>query len=70
MNPNFQMSEAEVQDLVGLDMEQARARVEAKGGIFRVSVEDGVSYPITADLRDDRVDVSVEKGKVTAAGIS
>jgi hypothetical protein len=48
---------------------QARRRVTATGWAFRVLIEDGVSRPSTADLRSDRVNVTVIKGKVTAAGI-
>ncbi len=70
MNLDFHMSEEELQDLVGLPVKDACQKVENKGGLFRIVGEDGVSYPGTADVRLDRVDVAVEKGLVTGAQIS
>lgn len=63
------MSEEEVEALVGLTVEEARRRVEAKGWRLRVLSEDGVGRPSTADLRDDRVNVAVSAGKVTQVGV-
>jgi hypothetical protein len=63
------MSEDEAKTLVGLTLEEARQRAAAKGSTIRVCSRDGVSFPGTADLRPERVDVHVENDKVTAAFI-
>src|SRR4051812_19254771 len=43
------MNAEEVEALVGLAVEEARRRVEARGWHFRVLIEDGVGLPATAD---------------------
>jgi hypothetical protein len=63
------MSESEVQGLVGLAVAEARRQVESKGWQFRILGEDGVHYPSTTDLRDDRVNVMVTAGKIESADI-
>lgn len=59
----------DVHALVGLSEAEARRRVEATGWRFRVLSRDEASFPCTADLRDDRVNVHVRAGKVAEAGI-
>jgi hypothetical protein len=63
------MNADEVTALVGLDVAEARRRVEAKGWAFRVLFEDGVGRAGTTDLRDDRVNVAVRRGKVEKAEV-
>jgi hypothetical protein len=63
------MTDKEVKALVGLGVAEARRRVEAKGWHFRVLIEDGVGKPSTTDLRDDRVNVTVRRGKVEQADV-
>ena len=55
--------------LVGLTVEEARRRAEARGYQFRVLIEDGRSSYATADFRTDRVNVEVAAGKVVRADI-
>src|SRR5262249_59476343 len=55
--------------LVGLDVGKAQQIVEAKGLEFRVVMKDGVSLPITMDIRPDRVNVVVEAGEGIGASI-
>ena len=63
------MNADEVRALVGLDVAEARRRVEAKGWTLRVLFEDGVGRAGTTDLRDDRVNVAVRRGKVEKAEV-
>lgn len=63
------MTTDDIQALVGLAEAEARRRVETTGRRFRVLSRDGVSFPSTTDLRDDRVNVHVRAGKVAEAGI-
>jgi hypothetical protein len=63
------MTDKQVNALIGLDVVEARRRVEAKGWHFRVLTEDGVGHLATTDLRDDRVNVTVRRGKVEQADV-
>jgi hypothetical protein len=65
----FDFAGFDVRSLIGLDVAQARAIAAEKGMKFRIVSEDGVHFPITADLRYNRVNVDVVKGKVVAAHI-
>jgi hypothetical protein len=58
---------ADVRALVGLEVSKAERIVRAKGWKFRVVARDGVWLPITDNLRRDRVNVEVKKGKVVHA---
>ncbi len=69
MTDDFQMTETEVQSLVGLSVDEARSQVQARGGVLRVRAEDGESFMVTADFRTDRVDVWVEVGRIASAKI-
>ena len=51
---------------IGLTVEEAGKRAEAAGLKWRVVMEDGVGKPTTRDYRPDRLNFTVEKGKVTA----
>lgn len=63
------MSEADVKSLVGLSIKEAETTVHEAGFNFRISCQDGVPIPVTADYRRDRVDVTTFAGKVTHAEI-
>ena len=51
---------------IGLTVAEAGARAEGAGLKWRVIMEDGQGKPTTRDYRKDRVNFTVEKGKVTA----
>jgi hypothetical protein len=55
--------------LVGLSVGEAQQRVAAKGLRFRVTGADGVAFPVTMDLRPNRVNVWLEKGIVVSANM-
>ena len=55
--------------LVGLDESTAEAVAEERGCTFRVVRRDGVSLPVTMDLRSKRIDAMVESGRVTAVDV-
>ena len=52
--------------LAGLDEEAAGEHARAHGGIVRVIERDGQPLPMTMDYREDRVNVAVADGRVTA----
>jgi hypothetical protein len=52
-----------------LDEETAQAVAEARGCGFRVVRRDGVSLPVTMDLRSNRINATVENGRVTAVDV-
>jgi hypothetical protein len=56
-------------EYVGLSLEDAEALAEENGLTLRVVGEDGECFPITMDLRDDRVNVELADGTVVAAAI-
>lgn len=60
-------SDEELAALIGLTEDEAQAKVEGAGWVFRVLERDGESFPATADYREDRVNVTVAEGVVTAA---
>jgi len=53
--------------LVGLTETEAKAKIEAVGFRFRITARDGVPFMGTRDYRLDRVNLVVEKEKVTKA---
>ncbi len=63
------MAPIDLHALAGLTVEEARRQVEAQGYTFRVIVQDGHWFAVTADLRTDRVNVEVAAGKVVRADI-
>jgi hypothetical protein len=52
---------------VGLSESEARQKAETEHLVLRVTCRDGDQRGGTADLRQDRVNVSIDKGKVTSA---
>jgi hypothetical protein len=59
----------DVRCLVGMGLAQAREVVQARGLKLRIVGMDGVPFPVTMDLRPDRVNVWVEEGRVTWASV-
>jgi hypothetical protein len=55
--------------LLGLDESTAEAVTEAHGCTFRVVRRDGVSLPVTMDLRSNRINATVNGGRVTAVDV-
>ena len=52
-------------DYTGLSVEEATKMVAADGWELRVVREDGEDLAVTADFRDNRLNVAVEGGVVT-----
>lgn len=64
------MSEEEfLKSLVGLEVEEARKRVETKPSQFQILSRDGFTFPASSGFRRNRIGVHVTKGKVTSATI-
>lgn len=55
--------------LVGLTVEEVTDKCHARGYTIRRTQVDGVNYIGTCDVRPDRVNIVIEKGKVIRAGI-
>ena len=53
--------------LVGLDEVTARS-LEGRGCSFRVVRRDGVSLPVTMDLRSNRIHATINSGMASAVG--
>lgn len=51
-------------DFIGLTKEEAKVLAEKWKIACRVVMEDGESFPVTLDFREDRLNFSVEKGKI------
>lgn len=64
--PGFSPS-LSAQDFVGKTLEEAEALAERQGGIVRVVGRDGNCEGRSDDLRENRVNVYLEKGRVVAA---
>ncbi len=62
-------AEALAAEVVGLGEDDAVAAIEAAGLVARVIERDGESLPATMDYREDRVNLSVTDGTVTAATV-
>ena len=54
-------------EVVGLDKAEAIAKIEAAGLRVRITQEDDQLFPITMELRSDRINLVINKGKVTYA---
>ena len=54
-------------DYVGLSKKAAIAKAEAEGRPWRITSENGESFPATLDYNPDRVSFDINKGRVTAA---
>lgn len=55
---------AEASSYVGMTLPDASARADKADIRWRVVEEDGKSRPVTMDYRPDRLNFSVEKGKI------
>ena len=54
-------------EYVGLNKQMAIAKAEAEGRPWRISSENGESFPATLDYNPDRVNFDINQGEVTAA---
>jgi hypothetical protein len=54
-------------DFVGLGKQAAIAKAEAEGRPWRISSENGESFPATLDYNPERVNFDVNQNRVTAA---
>ena len=61
--------EAMAEAIIGLDVDTAERQVVDAGWAFRVSEIDGEPQMLTMDERDDRVNVTIVDGFVTAAKV-
>ncbi len=52
-------------DVVGLSVDEATAAAAESGWEVRVAREDGVDLPVTADFRENRINVAIEAGVIT-----
>jgi PAS domain-containing protein len=60
-------NEAAAETYVGLAEAKATQQAEANGLEVRVIARDGELFPITADLKENRINFSITDGKVTKA---
>ena len=56
-------------EVVGMTLEEATKLIEGDGFISRVVEKDGEFYPITAELRQDRINLSLKDNKVVNATV-
>jgi hypothetical protein len=54
-------------DFVGLSKQAAIAKAEAENRPWRISSEDGESFPATLDYNPERVSFDINENRVTAA---
>jgi hypothetical protein len=52
------------EELIGLDVDEAIDLIAEAGLKHRIEYEDGQPYMLTMDFRMDRINLSIEKGKV------
>ncbi len=56
--------------LIGMTVEEAEEAALPHGCSVRVTERDGEPLPATMDLRQDRIDVTVVDGRITAVALS
>ncbi len=61
--------EFDVKRLVGLQKNEAVLRIEAEGLFCRIRSEDGVARIGTCDIRNDRVNLTIERNTVVHASV-
>lgn len=54
---------------VGLEEREAEAQAVLDGLMVRITGRDGEYFPVTADLRSNRVNFVIDQGKVLIASI-
>lgn len=64
--PAVAVRREDAEKLVGMDEEEAAKTAEAAGWTMRVTERDGESLMVTTDWQDNRVNVAVEDGRVSA----
>ena len=57
----------DVKVLIGLSKEAAEEKVVELKGVVRVIAEDGEQFMHTMDMRSDRVNLEIVKGKIVKA---
>jgi hypothetical protein len=62
-------TEAIAARLIGLDEDTAHGVADDQGCLFRVVRRDGVSLPVTMDLRSNRINATIESGRVSAVEV-
>jgi hypothetical protein len=55
--------------LLGMGEAPASAKVRREGCVVRVIARDGQGFPVTADYRRNRVNLTIEHGHVTSVGV-
>jgi hypothetical protein len=63
-------AEAVAAEIVGSSEQDAVATIEAAGLVARVIARDGEDFAVTDDYRVDRINLRIEDGVVTEAGVS
>ena len=67
------MDDAKVEQVaasvVGMSEDDAVKAIEAAGYTSRVVERDGKSFPVTMDVRGDRINLTIADGKVTKATV-
>lgn len=58
------MGEPHINEIVGMEVSEAKTHLENHGKLLRVINEDGVSKMVKADINMNRVNVFVVKGIV------
>lgn len=69
VDPDAPMSDDVAASLIGLSEERAVEVAKEQGFEVRVTERDGESFPVTADYRMDRVNVSIAEGVVVQASV-
>lgn len=59
----------DINSVVGLTEEDAKAKIAAAGLKCRIRNKDGQAFIGTCDYRTDRVNLGIANGKVTSASI-
>lgn len=56
-------------DIVGMVEDRARVAAYKEGCVVRITMRDGVAYPVTRGYRTDRVNFNVENDIVVCASV-
>lgn len=67
--PTQKQAKQVARDVVGMAEVEAVATAQAQGLTTRVVQRDGQDFPITMDLRTDRINLVITDGKVTRATV-
>ncbi|CAB4659154.1 unannotated protein [freshwater metagenome] len=64
-----ELTQESADSLIGLTEDEAQKTATERGWVLRVSDRDGEFFMLTKDYREDRVNISVNKGIVTAVTV-